>query len=257
MTVSGEEISYPAPAPHVAAFLARVVDAAKDPRVSDGALTNLIYGKENPILDQTILPDSGVVTREAFANPLYEVMTDLLYRKRLAVGVNAPAGSEFTLTVTKAAEQLGVHPSAVRQAIAAGRIEAKKMGHIHFLRPADVEAFKPARRGPAARSQLELRIGSAPGESFRVQVDGGKLDETARKGKVIEGVIERFDRVALLSGGEDKYRFFELEPSDTEEELKFKDFFVRGRFRIARKVNNAEAARAEWKKFGAARAVAR
>jgi excisionase family DNA binding protein len=230
-------------------FFARVTDGANNPRVSDIDLTNLIYGKENPLLRQDILPNQGVVTREVFDNPVYRAMTDLLGRKRAQAGIIAPPGSEYTMTVTEAARSLGVHPSAIRQAIVAGRLEAKKLGGTYFLRRADVDAFHPARRGPPARNQLTVRVGNAPGESFRIKVGGGHLSEDARSGRVIDGHVDRFDRVAVLSGGEGKHRFFEIEPGESEEEIRFGDFFVRGRFRFANKVNHPEKARAAWKSF--------
>jgi hypothetical protein len=87
--LSGERLEVGTPAPAVAAFLARVTDATNDPRVSDADLTDLIYGKENPILRQDILPNHGVVTREVFDDPAYRVMTDLLGRKRAQVGAAA------------------------------------------------------------------------------------------------------------------------------------------------------------------------
>lgn len=228
-------------------FLKRVVEASVDPQVDEITMTALVYGSENPILRTDILPGQGVVTREAFENPAYRVMVDLLGRKRAAIGVQAPAGSEYTMTVTEAAKKRGLHPSAVRQAIAAKRLEAKKLGGTYFLRPTDIEAFRPVRRGPAARSQLTIRHGNVAGESFRVKIFGGSLNEQRREGHVVDARVDRFDRAVVLSGGAGKYRFFEIEPGDEEEEISFGRFYLRGRVRVLNKVNNPIKARAAWK----------
>jgi excisionase family DNA binding protein len=223
-TISGEVVEYETPAPHVVAFLARVVDATHDPSVSDAALTDLIYGKDNPILRQDILPNQGVVTREVFADPLYRVMTDLLGRKRAQRGVR-PTAPRAGLTVKEVAAKHGVHESAIRQAIEAGRLRATKHGSSYVIADEDAESFQPARRGPKPR-RVEIRMGSSPGASLSVRVLGGDLVEDGRRGRVISGHV-RAD----------------------ENELRFGDFFVRGHFAIEEKENNPRQARERWSEY--------
>ncbi len=234
--------------PEASEFLRRLAHALTDPRVTAAAMTDLVYSAENPVLDKSVVPGKGYVTAAVHADPVYQVMADMLWRKRAQEGVQAPAA---TMTITQAAQLHGVHPSAIRQAIAAGRLQATKMGGTYFLRRPDVEAFKPARRGPAPKSRLEVRSGEQRGQRFKVNVIGGKLEHVDRARHVKIGYIDRFNRIGVLSGSKGDDRFFELEPADAKGELEFGDFFVRGHFTIARKVNNPKAAREAWRAFGA------
>ncbi len=156
-TIAGEEIAYPTPAPDVAALLSALVDAVNDPIVSESEIIELIYGKENPLLRQDVLPHHGVVTKEVFDNPLYHVMTDLLGRKRVQLGtLNVDkALSQYTMTVSEAAEELGIHPSAVRQAIKTRRLAGVKKGSQYFLRPLSVRSYKVSQRGPKRRKDTD------------------------------------------------------------------------------------------------------
>ncbi len=254
-TIAGEVIEYQTPAPEVARFLARVVDATNDPSVTEAQLTELIYGVENPILAQGILPNHGVVTREVFADPLYHVLTDLLGRKRVQMGTLDPelARDEYTVTITEAAERLGVHPSAVRQAVQAHKLDAIKKGKTWLLKPSSVESYDRSRRASprgGAPPAVVASVGNVPGMSLRIRVEGGELRETGREGKRIEGEIPTFERIAILSGDKAKesYRYFELEPAEVEDELRFGPFFVRGRFAVVRKENNPRKANEAWKR---------
>ncbi|MBS2025329.1 MAG: hypothetical protein JST92_23250, partial [Deltaproteobacteria bacterium] len=51
-----------------------------DPR----ALFALVYGEDNPILAPRPEAGRGFLTRESLADPLYVVLQDLLFRKRVA-----------------------------------------------------------------------------------------------------------------------------------------------------------------------------
>ena len=256
--ISGEAVEYERPAPEVAAFLARVVDAANDPSVTESDLTDLIYGTENPILKQGILPHHGVVTQEVFASPVYHVMTDLLGRKRVQAGTLnlTRARDEYTMTVADAAKQLGVHPSAVRQAIQVHKLDAMKRGGVHLLRPSSVASYHVSRRGPAPRAAhdqedpaLDVTIGSEAGRSARLRVVGGELQVRSKHAAVVHGVVPRFTRAVLIVGGEGKHRLFVLEPSDERDEISVSPFGVRGRFHTVMKENNPRRARAEWKRL--------
>lgn len=98
-------------------------------------------------------------------------------------------------------------------------------------------------------SQLKIRMGSAPGASFRVKVAGGEIVVDQRGQHVIEGHVDQFTSIAVLSGGNGLCRLFILVPGDREEDVQFEGFFVSGCFRIESKTNNPVRAREEWKLF--------
>jgi len=57
--------------------------------------------------------------------------------------------------------------------------------------------------------------------------------------------------LGLRYGKGEDLRFFELVPSDTEREIAWQGFHVRGTFKIARRVRNPNRAADEWKAFKA------
>ena len=149
-TLTGHALQYPTPTGAEADFLVRVVKAAADPGVSIGELIELIYGNENPILDQTIFPGLRAVTSETFKNPLYHVMLDLLDQKRVQLGaLNLDvARDRFTMTVGDAAKALGITPSAVRQAIHSERLASVKQGGTFHLAEDSADAYQVSNQGP-------------------------------------------------------------------------------------------------------------
>ena len=258
-TIAGETLEYPRPGPELAAFLARVRAAAEDPRVSEQALVELLYGSENPILDHTIFRGRGAVTRETFANPVYHVMLDLLDAKRVQVGTLEPerAAQRYTMTVTEAAAELGVSTSAVRQAIAAKTLAAWKKSSGYLLDPHSVATYRDhvKRRGPRPEPALRLKIGNRPGASFRVKAPG--LEEVGSTkledgGQVVEAIVPRFTRAAVAFSGKRSNTFLLLEPQPDGEE-RVRDFHgcyeVRGRFRIVEKITDPEEASKRFRAF--------
>lgn len=258
-TIAGETIEYTV-SPEVSTFLARLVTASNDPRVGEGELIELLYGKENPLLDQSVLPHHGVVTRAVFEDPVYHVMTDLLGRKRVQLGrLDLPkAHAEYTMTVAEAAKKLDVHQTSIRVAIRARKLDAIKQGGVLLLRPSSVESYRVSRRGPKPRvelhpeedptgTSLEVCVGSAPGESAKIQVLGNELEVQRKEAGKVFGLVRDFARVYLLAGGKGKHRFFDLEAADQPSELKLGSFFVRGGFRVANKVNNPKDAEETWR----------
>ncbi|MBX3216932.1 MAG: hypothetical protein KF850_33175 [Labilithrix sp.] len=148
-TVSGHTITFEA-GPKVAAFLRRIEAAVDDPKVSERELTGLAFSAENPILDHSLFPGRGGVTPKVLADPAYHVMTDLLFRKQLAEqgdGVEKIA-ARYSMTVAEAAAELGIHASAVRQAIAARRLASWVKDGQHYLDPRAVRALEVGTRGP-------------------------------------------------------------------------------------------------------------
>lgn len=252
--LSGETVELPELDPAVESFLRRVHDALHDPTVSEDDMIELVYGRENPLLDQTIFADRGAVTKAVFANPAYHVMTDMIGQKRVQEGkLNIPrAYAQYTLTVAEAAERADVHESSIRQAIAAKRLPAIKQGSRWLLRPEDVDLYKPKPyplREPQA-SPLRVRFGSAPGLRFSIKQANRELADMKREGAIIEGAITSWRRVGIISGrGGSEMRFWAIEPADEEQEITFEGFFVRGRFRIVERVRHSEKAREAWKTF--------
>lgn len=251
-TISGEVIEYEAPNSLEAAFLARVTDAVHDPNVGEAELTELIYGKENPILDQTVLPHHGVVTKLVFANPLYHVMTDLLARKRVAAGTLdvARAADRFTMTVNEAAEKLDVHPSAIRQAIAGKKLAAQKKGGTHYIDPRSVDAYRVSRRGPKPRPTLDVTLASDSTGSMRIKPE---IEVTRRfsigETRCTEGVIDGYERAAIIYGPKGSYRTVVVEPAGEDSQVVFGHAMVHGRFRVVHTYNNSARASEVFKSF--------
>jgi excisionase family DNA binding protein len=152
-----------------------------------------------------------------------------------------------TMTVAEAAAELGITPGAVRQAIQAQRIAAVKVGAAWRLDSHDVAAFKPAPRGPEAAPVLEMRIGNVEGKSFRAKVPG--FEETGRKGRIVTGVVRSFRGGAIAFSGEKTNRMFVLEPAEAMNEFRWGPFFVRGRYKVARKVNDPKEAAEAFRAF--------
>lgn len=149
-TLAGEILEYPTPTGERAAFLSRVFSAAFNPEVTEGQLIELIYGREDPFLDQTIFPARGAVTKVTIKDPVYHVMLDLLDHKRVQCGSLdlERAHAQFTMGVPEVAEALGITPGAVRQAISAKRLSAIKKGGTYYVDPRSVDSFKVGNRGP-------------------------------------------------------------------------------------------------------------
>lgn len=143
LTVTGHRVEYDEPDGKLARFLARVEKLAGDPKTTEDDLVSVIYSAENPILAPSPFGDRGIVTRETLGNPVYRVLTDILRRKDFAerrVDI-AKLSAGYTLSVVEAAERIGVHESAVRQAIAANRIASWVKDGRHYLHPKWVDQF--------------------------------------------------------------------------------------------------------------------
>jgi excisionase family DNA binding protein len=251
LTLSGHRIEFERPTGALAEFFKRATKAAEDKRVTEDDLIALLYSDANPLLSPGFLPGRGVVTKETLAQPLYQVLQDLLLRKSLAqrkLDVQAVA-DRHTLTMVEAAERLGVHVSAVQQAIKAQRLPSWIKANRHYLSPEAVDAFELSRRGPKPKGRkLTYRAGNEYGTSFRVRVPDSKVLE--KSGRAVVAEVDEWSRIAVLSGGEGKYRFFELEPvASGLERLEFEGFYVVGPFRVIKKINNPREASEAFKAF--------
>jgi hypothetical protein len=101
---------------------------------------------------------------------------------------------------------------------------------------------------------LLVRVGHAEGVSFKVKHPGELANRRRVGANVIEGRVDAWESVGVLSSVAGRHRFVELEPDENADEQTFglgETFFVRGRFRVVRKVNNATEADAAWRAFTA------
>ncbi|MCH7477923.1 MAG: helix-turn-helix domain-containing protein [SAR324 cluster bacterium] len=118
--------------------------ATDDTGVSYNDLLVMIYGKENPLLDQKIFKGVGGVTREIAANPIYSVMRDQLEKKAILEGLIDPDRdfAHYTMTTSQAARQLGVHETAVVKAVQQHRLTGRKINGQWRLHPTAVAGYK-------------------------------------------------------------------------------------------------------------------
>lgn len=250
--INGRVLVFPEPPANVTAFIDRVRSAAEDPKLGENDLIALVYGSDNPILDQGMLPGRPMVTKEVLDNPIYRVLTDFIDQKRVREGkLNLEkTAASYTMTTQEAADQLGISKAALIKAIDAGRLPVWVKQNRYYLNPSIVESFPIERRGPPPR--LHLRFGSAPGISFRVKVPGELEDVRDVEAQTKEAWLSRWKRIAIIMGGTrgDKktYRFFVLEPGGAPEKIELGPFFVEGRFRIVEKINNSAKAHEAWRK---------
>lgn len=264
-TLSGQRIEYPDPDAKLDRFLKRVHDIVEDAAATEDTLVALVYGRENPILDHTIFPERGAVTKAVLDSPVYAVLSDLITRKRLQQdgGDAKKLGSKHTLTVSDAAARKGVSEDAIRKAIRERRLPAWKREGGYFLDPRSLDALELGGRGPVGAhvKPLAFRVGydREHATTFKLVVDGqpqpqGASEEPVSQGRTKwDGKVERWRRAAIFTGVGGKARFFELVPSTSvdAEAVKLDEFFVEGHFMVIRKENSAKAAREAWEAFRA------
>ena len=225
--LDGTTIDYPELGPAPAAYLERVLAAAEDSRVSPDALHALVaFGKSHPKLDAAVHP----------------VLEDAIARKL----------AQHTLTVTEAADLLGVHPSSVQKAVEAGKLPAVKNGRRWLFAPRDVEHYGQSRgsgRGPKPGQSrpLEAQIARTRGASFRIKaVD---VQEVKREPGYVQLRIAIWQSAAVIFGPKGSLRMWVLKPGRQHDEVKFGDSYVRGRFTVVEKVNNVREASRRWRSF--------
>jgi excisionase family DNA binding protein len=216
--IDEEIIGLPVLAPSVAAFLDRMHAAVDNPKITKNDLVALVYGRENPLLDHAMVPGHSMVTAETLKHPVYLALMDLLDRKRIVLGTLdvAKVRACYTIPVNEAAERLGVHPGAVRQAIKAKRLSAWKIDGQWLLRSESIESFRMAmggeRRGPPP--QLRLRWGTENHHMLKVK-HLAELERENRTGpKINEGTLTSWERVGVFYGANGAVIFEELEPGD-------------------------------------------
>jgi hypothetical protein len=254
--LSGHRIEYPDPDPKLDKFLKRAQALVEDKRATENDLVALLYGRENPILDPTLFPERGAVTADVLKNPVYHVLSDLLARKRANLeGQTAEQlGKRYTLTVAQAAGELGVTEDAINRGIRERRVPSWVKSGQRFLDPRTFPALKLGQRGPipASTGPLDFNAGydSEAGVYLRIKTPEGERPAD-KSHPADDDEIHRWRRVGVLTGGHGKIRFVVLEPATQEAEIKFHSFYVRGKFRVAGKLNNVKEARKAWESFDA------
>lgn len=114
---------------------------------------------------------------------------------------------------------------------------------------ADVDPSQSA--SPPTR--LHVRVGHGLQGVFKLRYAGDLADRVRVDHNVVEGYVDRWERIAVLAGKQDAARFYELapDPGANAELLGEGGFFVRGGFRIVVAIRTAKRSRAMWKAFEA------
>lgn len=252
-TISGIIIEYE-PDAETLAFVERVAALASKPRTTANDLIVLIYSGDNPLLGPYPFGGRGAVTKETLANPAYAVLADMLFRKEMAErGVTPEAlAARYTMPASEAQEVVGISRVAMRKAALEGRISTWVKGGAYYFDPQEVERFAGAGdkrrakvREASGGAELSAVVGNAPGGSLYVK--GAEVRESARLGEhVVSGSIEEgwtrlLVKFSKESRGEKRVWVYELEPGTDDEAIDVKPFGVKGRFRIAAKLDGKKA----------------
>lgn len=284
-TVNGQVIEY-SPTAKVAAFLARIEQMVADPKTKEQQIVGLAYSSENPFLDHTMFPGRGAVTKDVLANPAYHVMTDLLFRKRVAESGFAveKLASKYTVGIPEAARELGINENAVRKAIASGRLPAwTKEDGRQYLDPRTFKTIEVGTRGPkkgtfkvrtetvepAGEEVVRLRderleqavadvdgepeaepldviMGQEKGAGLKINVEAEDVQRIA--GNRLHGRVKRWKRVAVMTKGEGgKRQVYVIVPGRKENAITIGPFAVRGRFDVDEKVTAPTRVDDAWK----------
>jgi hypothetical protein len=232
--------------PH-AEFLARVEAAVADSKTKLPQVIALVYGAENPILDQHRLPGRSMVTQAVLDNPLYHVLCDLIGRKEVACGAVdlEKAHAAYTVDVPTAAKQLDITLPAVRAAIDSRRLPAVYRGGQWWLRPEAIASFVVSKAGRPKKLQklpiVTAKVGGSKGASLSVRINDGKM---------FGGQFSNGWTTAIIKTTSDAgTRAFVIEPSTDTDSIEHGELFIRGGFKIVKKLNQTAAAQAEWKSW--------
>lgn len=257
VSLSGQELKYDDPDPKLARFLQRVTDVANDPKAKADELVALIYGRENPILDHTLFPERGAVTKEVLANPVYHVMADLLARKEAQqAGTDLErVAAKYTLPVAEAAQRLVLSEDAVRRAIREKRLPAWVKKEGYFVNPDHLQLLgQVAQRGPipAGIEPFEFVVGydAKKQTGMRIKIPAGEFPKDLNEPEY-DDACARWRRVAVRCSSPTGLRVFVLEPGPKRAQLEHGGYSVKGKFEVVQKINGNKAAREFWESFKA------
>lgn len=256
LSLAGHEIRYDDPTPSVERFLKRANDLVADAEATEDDLTLLVFGADNPILDRTLFPERGMVTKEVLENPVYHVLQDLLARKRAAVkGQTAEQlGRPFTLTVAEAAAQAGVTEDAINKGIRDRRIPSWVKEGRRFLDPRVLPALGLGKRGPLPSGihpfEFEVGYDAVTNSGMSIKIPSGEFP-ASQNDPSYDDTCDRWRRVAVRCSSPTGIRVFVLEPGSKKAQLRHHHFYVSGKFDVVQKLNGDKAAREFWKAFKA------
>jgi excisionase family DNA binding protein len=127
------------------------------------------------------------VTREIIETPLYKAAVDIVTRAGIAQGLilapehekerNRISTDRSQMSVTQAADTLGLSRAAVHKAIKEKRIDSAQYGNVILVDRKSVERYRTKRKPPSqdAHNVPEMRISSssAAGAHFRMAAKRG------------------------------------------------------------------------------------
>jgi len=258
-TLAGDELEYPEPSKQLARFLDRVTEAASDTAIEADQMTALIYGPDNPLLgpSTSAIPERRSVSRETWADTTWHMMLDLLEAKRIAIAESSP-----TMSLEEAGQLLGITEDAVRKAAIAGTLDGEKSDNRWHVTPGSVATYRDRvrRRGRWPATPLLIRCGSENGYSMSTRAANPGTKKRVRR-HVVDVTIPDFERMLIrlrwtnAKGGRARHVLI-LEPDPSAEPSTFEwpprsdgkpSFFIKGRFRVAKKINNPAKAAAAWR----------
>lgn len=241
-TIYGRDISYDSGSDQVEQFLRRLKAAANDAEVSHDQMIALVYGPENPILDHQMAPGRSMVTKEVLGSPLYKVMTDLLGLKQVNLGLLdlEKIRASYTLDVAAVAGRIGKTVQAVRNMIESDRLPGLWHKGQWWVNPESLTRLIESEsiQVKAENQPVEFNMGSVPGASMSIRCFGGELVIQGKKSNLVHGKFPaKWERAVVKTTTDDGARAFELLPDMGPGELKHKDMWIRGPFRVSKKVN--------------------
>jgi excisionase family DNA binding protein len=255
-TIAGIPIKYD-PSPEVERFLAEVERLVSNPKLKERDVIAYAYGPENPLLVHDPAVGRNIVTQQVQDNPSYQVLGELLYRKRIEQSGKTPEeiAAHYTLTVAEAAEQLGVTPDAIRRQIRSHKIAAWKKGDEYFLSPRTLATLQIGSERGRASASAELHCVAGKGNKAYLFVKAPGHDEPIGTKGNEDVTIRKWRRIGVHTAGDGKSRFIEIENDpqarESPESFAFRDWRIEGPFKVVRKVNNAAEARKAWEAFRA------
>lgn len=269
VTLAGEELEIPRG--KALQYLERVRQAAENHSVDVDGITALVWSVANPLMMPSPVSGAAMATRETYEHQAFRAMLDCISRKRIATGDLdlSAAAQKYTVPVPDAAQQLGIHESSVRKAIASGRLSAWKRGGAYFLDPASVSAYQVSIRGAKAMPQMTavpvappgpeepttIHSGTRGGHTLLVKYKGPAAEHhQAADGEIRAVLPAAWKRIAVLTGNKNTGKYWlqvlSHEPDGEVNTLRYGGFEVRGRFlQEALKRDRSRDVLAQWEAF--------
>ena len=82
-TLSGFTVKNPRPGTRLGPFLDSVRTLLECKSASEDDMVGVVYGSDNPLLERGMFEGRGAVTAKTLRHPLYRVMADMVFRKRV------------------------------------------------------------------------------------------------------------------------------------------------------------------------------